>query len=202
MGGSITEVGGILVGHAHDAVRGSGVTALLFLEGAMAVADIRGEAAGTRQMDSLLRPHPVRKIHALVFAGGSAFGLDAASGVVRYLEERNIGFPTPGGIVPIVPTAVVYDLGYGDGAFRPDSVMGYEAACAAASHPPERGSVGAGAGATVGKILGMSRAMKGGFVQGGGARAAGGAPARRRGWHRPGASPTPPGSPARPAAAW
>ena len=132
MGGSITEVGGILVGHAHDAVRGSGVTALLFLEGAMAVADIRGEAAGTRQMDSLLRPHPVRKIHALVFAGGSAFGLDAASGVVRYLEERNIGFPTPGGIVPIVPTAVVYDLGYGDGAFRPDSVMGYEAACAAA----------------------------------------------------------------------
>lgn len=163
MGGSITDVGGILVGHAHDAVRGSGVTVLLFLGGAMAVADIRGEAAGTRQMDSLLRPHPVRKIHALVFAGGSAFGLDAASGVVRYLEERNIGFPTPGGIVPIVPTAVVYDLGYGDGAFRPDPGMGYEAACAATSHPPERGSVGAGAGATVGKILGMSRAMKGGF---------------------------------------
>ena len=96
MGGSITEVAGILVGHAHDAVRGSGVTVLLFPEGAMAVADIRGEAAGTRQMDSLLRPHPVQKIHALVFAGGSAFGLDAASGVVRYLEARNVGFSTPG----------------------------------------------------------------------------------------------------------
>ena len=100
MGGSITEVAGILVGHAHDSVRGSGVTVLLFPGGAMAVADIRGEAAGTRQMDSLLRPHPVQKIHALVFAGGSAFGLDAASGVVRYLEARNIGFSTPGGIVP------------------------------------------------------------------------------------------------------
>ena len=97
------------------------------------------------------------------FAGGSAFGLEAASGVVRYLEARNIGFSTPGGIVPIVPTAVVYDLGYGDSAFRPDSAMGYEAACAASSHPPEQVSVGAGAGATVGKILGISRAMKGGF---------------------------------------
>jgi L-aminopeptidase/D-esterase-like protein len=163
MGGSITEIAGILVGHADDALRGSGVTVLLFPGGAMAVADIRGEASGTCQMDSILRPHPVRKIHALVFAGGSAFGLDAASGVVRYLEERNIGFSTPGGIVPIAPTAVVYDLGYGDSAFRPDSAMGYAAACAASSHPPERGSVGAGAGATVGKILGISRAMKGGF---------------------------------------
>ena len=95
------------------------------------------------------------------FAGGSAFGLEAASGVVRYLEARNIGFSTPGGIVPIVPTAVVYDLGYGDSAFRPDSAMGYEAACAASSHPPEQVSVDAGAGATVGKILGISRAMKG-----------------------------------------
>jgi L-aminopeptidase/D-esterase-like protein len=163
MEGAITDVAGVLVGHAHDAVRGSGVTVLLFPEGAAAAADIRGEAAGTRQMDSLLRPHPVHKIHALVLAGGSAFGLDAASGVVRYLEERHAGFPTPEGIVPIVPTAVLYDLGYGDGTFRPDAAMGYNAACAASPRPPKRGSVGAGAGATVGKVLGISRAMKGGF---------------------------------------
>ena len=163
MAGAITDVAGILVGHAHDAVRGSGVTVLLFPEGATGGADIRGEAAGTRQMDSLLRPHPAQKVDALVFAGGSAFGLDAASGVVRYLEERNIGFTTPGGVVPIVPTAILYDLGYGDAAFRPGAAMGYEAAGTASPSAPRRGSVGAGAGATVGKVLGIRRAMKGGF---------------------------------------
>ncbi len=163
MAGSITEIEGVLVGHAQDEPSGTGVTVLLFPLGAVAGADIRGEAAGTRQMDSLLRPHPAQRVDALVFAGGSAFGLDAATGVVRYLEERGVGFRTPGGNVPIVPTAILYDLGYARGPRRPDAAMGYEAAGTASSLPPRRGSVGAGTGATVGKALGIGRAMKGGF---------------------------------------
>lgn len=163
MSGSITDVAGILAGHEHDLDRGSGVTALLFPRGAAGAADIRGEAAGTRQMDSLLRPHPVRRVHAFVLAGGSAFGLDAGGGVMRLLEERGIGFATPAGVVPIVPTAVIYDLGFGDPSFRPTPEMGYAAAAKASQEPPERGSAGAGAGATVGKIFGVHRAMKGGF---------------------------------------
>ncbi|MEW6720027.1 MAG: P1 family peptidase [Thermodesulfobacteriota bacterium] len=163
MAGAITDIDGILVGHAQDEARVTGVTVLLFPHGATAGADIRGEAAGTRQMDSLVRRHPARRLDALVFAGGSAFGLDAATGVVRYLEERGVGFPTSGGTVPIVPTAILYDLAYARGRRRPDAEMGYRAAAAAASRPPARGSAGAGTGATVGKALGMERAMKGGF---------------------------------------
>jgi L-aminopeptidase/D-esterase-like protein len=163
MPGSITEVEGVLLGHEHDLARGSGVTVLRFPRGAAGAADIRGEAAGTRQMDSLLRPHPAGSVHALVLAGGSAFGLDAAAGVMRYLEEAGVGFPTPGGVVPIVPAAVIYDLGFGDSSFRPTPGMGYEAAAKASPAPPARGSVGAGAGATVGKAFGIGRAMKGGF---------------------------------------
>lgn len=163
MKGSITDVHGVLVGHEHDLERGSGVTVLLLPGGAAGAADIRGEAAGTRQMDSLLRPHPVRRIDAVVLAGGSAFGLDAAAGVMRFLEERGVGFPTTAGRVPIVPTAVIYDLGFGDRTFRPTPEMAYAAAAKASEEPPGRGSVGAGAGATVGKIFGLERAMKGGF---------------------------------------
>ncbi len=163
MAGSITDVAGVLLGHEHDLARGSGITVLLFPRGAAGVADIRGEAAGTRQMDSLLRPHPARRIHGLVLAGGSAFGLDAAAGVMRLLEERGLGFPTPAGMIPIVPTAVIYDLGFGDRTFRPTVEMAYAAAGKASGETPERGSVGAGAGATVGKIFGLARAMKGGF---------------------------------------
>lgn len=163
MGGSITDVAGILLGHEQELGRGSGITVLLFPRGAAGAADIRGEAAGTRQMDSLLRPHPARRIHGLVLAGGSAFGLDAAAGVMRHLEERGVGFPTPAGVVPIVPTAVIYDLGVGDPAFRPTPEMAYLAAGKASGDPPARGCVGAGAGATVGKIFGLGRAMKGGF---------------------------------------
>ncbi|MGZ8446737.1 MAG: P1 family peptidase [Candidatus Deferrimicrobiaceae bacterium] len=163
MGGSITDVPGVLLGHEQDLIRGSGITVLLFPRGAAGAADIRGEAAGTRQMDSLLRPHPSRLIHGLVLAGGSAFGLDAAAGVMRLLEERGVGFPTPAGVVPIVPTAVIYDLGFGDPTFRPTPEMAYTAAKKASGQPPESGSVGAGAGATVGKIFGLNRAMKGGF---------------------------------------
>ncbi|HBX43438.1 MAG TPA: peptidase S58 [Deltaproteobacteria bacterium] len=163
MGGSITDVPGVLVGHEHDLGRGSGITVLLFPRGATGAADIRGEAAGTRQMDSLLRPHPARLIHGLVLAGGSAFGLDSAAGVMRLLEERGIGFPTPAGPVPIVPTMVIYDLGFGDPSFRPTPEMAHAAAGKASPDPPAQGSVGAGAGATVGKIFGLGRAMKGGF---------------------------------------
>lgn len=163
MNGAITDVAGVLLGHEHDLVRGSGVTVLLFPGGAAGAADIRGEAAGTRQMDSLLRPHPAGRFHALVLAGGSAYGLDAASGVMRWLEERGEGFPTPAGVVPIVPSAVIYDLGFGDPAFRPTAGMGYAAAAKATDASPERGSAGAGAGATVGKAFGIGRAMKGGF---------------------------------------
>jgi len=163
MGGSITDVPGVLVGHEHDLGRGSGITVLLFPRGATGAADIRGEAAGTRQMDSLLRPHPARLIHGLVLAGGSAFGLDSAAGVMRLLEEKGVGFPTPAGPVPIVPTVVIYDLGFGDPAFRPTPEMAYAAAGKASPDPPAQGSVGAGAGATVGKIFGLRRAMKGGF---------------------------------------
>jgi L-aminopeptidase/D-esterase-like protein len=163
MPGAITDVAGVLLGHEHDFVRGSGVTVLRFPGGASGVADIRGEAAGTRQMDSLLRPHPAGRMHALVLAGGSAFGLEAAAGVMRFLEKEGEGFPTPAGPVPIVPTAVIYDLGFGDPSFRPTPDMGYAAAAKASSVPPERGSVGAGAGATVGKAMGIGGAMKGGF---------------------------------------
>ncbi len=171
MNGAITDVAGVLLGHEGDPVRGSGVTVLLFPAGAAGAADIRGEAAGTRQMDSLLRPHPAGRAQALVLAGGSAFGLDAAAGVMRWLEERGEGFPTPAGAVPIVPTAVIYDLGFGDPSNRPTAAMGYAAAAKAAGGPPARGSAGAGAGATVGKAFGIGRAMKGGF---GTASAAGG----------------------------
>ena len=163
MPGSITDVAGVLVGHVHDADRGSGVTVLRFPHGASGAADIRGEAAGTRQMDSLLRAHPADRIHAVVFAGGSAFGLDAGGGVLRFLEEAGVGFATPGGVVPIVPVAVIYDLAFGDSSFRPTPEMGYAAASGASGEPPGRGSVGAGAGATVGKAFGIRRAMKGGF---------------------------------------
>ncbi|HEY7586063.1 MAG TPA: P1 family peptidase [Candidatus Deferrimicrobiaceae bacterium] len=176
MPGTITDVAGILLGHEHDFARGSGVTVLRFPQGAVGTADIRGEAAGTRQMDSLLRPHPAGRMHALVLAGGSAYGLDAAAGVMRFLEEAGVGFPTPGGVVPIVPTAVIYDLGFGDPSFRPTPEMGHAAASRASSAPPARGSVGAGAGATVGKAFGIGRAMKGGFgtaSEGGGGSIAG-----------------------------
>jgi len=163
MAGAITDVEGVWVGHADDPVGGTGVTVLLFPLGATGAADVRGEAAGTRQLDSLLHPHPAHRVDALVFAGGSAFGLDAATGVARFLEERSMGFQTPGGVVPIVPSAVLYDLGFGDGGSRPDAAMGYAAARNASAGTPSRGSVGAGSGATVGKALGIRRAMKGGF---------------------------------------
>jgi L-aminopeptidase/D-esterase-like protein len=125
--------------------------------------DQRGGAPGTRETD-LLRPmHLVQKVHAVLLAGGSAFGLDAAAGVMRYLEERNVGFDAQVARVPIVPAAILFDLGMGDPKVRPDAAMGYRACELATGEPPAEGNAGAGMGASVGKILGMGGAMKSGL---------------------------------------
>jgi L-aminopeptidase/D-esterase-like protein len=158
---AITDVPGIKVGHASDFKALTGCTVILCEEGAIGGVDIRGTAAGTRQIDALTLLHLVDKIHAILLAGGSAFGLDAASGVMSYLEERGKGFDVIKTKIPIVPSAVIFDLGIGDYRIRPDQKMGYEA-CLKASKEVEEGSVGVGTGATVGKLFGIDRAMKGG----------------------------------------
>ncbi len=161
-GGSITDVEGIRVGHFTDARRPTGCTVVLYERGAVGGVDVRGSAPGTRETD-LLRPiNLVDRVNAVVLAGGSAFGLDAASGVMRYLDEHGAGFATAGGKVPIVPAAVLYDLTVGDGKIRPTAESGYQACQHAATGPVAEGNVGAGAGATVGKLLG-SHPMKGGI---------------------------------------
>jgi L-aminopeptidase/D-esterase-like protein len=160
---SITDVRGILVGHAQDMSAQTGCTVILCPSGAVAGIDQRGGAPGSRETD-LLRPmHMIQKAHAILLSGGSAFGLDAAGGVMRYLEERKIGFDTGAAIVPIVPSAVIYDLSVGRADIRPDAVMGYQACMNSTTTRPEEGNVGAGTGATVGKILGMQQAMKSGI---------------------------------------
>lgn len=161
--GSITSVPGVRLGHAHDAGALTGCTALLFEKGAVAGVDQRGGAPGTRETD-LLRPmHLVQKVHAVLLTGGSAFGLDAASGVMRWLEEQGIGFNVGVGRVPIVPAAVLFDLALGKADVRPDAAMGYAACCAASTDPPAEGNAGAGMGASVGKVFGMAGAMKAGI---------------------------------------
>lgn len=159
----ITDVEGITVGHATDLVAATGCTVVLCGEGAVAGVDVRGAAPGTRETDLL---HPARmmdRVHAILLAGGSAFGLAAADGVMRFLEERGIGFDTGVARVPIVPAAVLFDLPLGDARVRPDAEMGYRACEAASAGTVEEGSVGAGTGATVGKILGPLSAMKSGI---------------------------------------
>jgi L-aminopeptidase/D-esterase-like protein len=158
---AITDVPGIEVGHASDFKALTGCTVVLFGEGAIGGVDIRGAATGTRQIDALNPIHIVDKIHALLLTGGSSFGLDAAGGVMTYLEERGKGFDVVTTKIPIVPTAVIFDLGIGNFRVRPDHRMGYEA-CLNASKKVEEGSVGVGTGATVGKLFGIDRAMKGG----------------------------------------
>ena len=160
---TITDVPGILVGQAQDLVAMTGCTVILCKKGAVGGVDQRGGAPGTRETD-LLRPmHLVEKIHAVVLAGGSAFGLDAASGVMHWLEEQRIGFLTADIKVPIVSAAVIYDLGVGDSKIRPDAQMGYQACQDASDKPPRLGNFGAGTGATVGKLFGMHQAMKSGI---------------------------------------
>jgi L-aminopeptidase/D-esterase-like protein len=160
---AITDVSGIRVGHADDAEALTGCTVVLCEGGAVGGVDQRGGAPGTRETD-LMRPmHLVEKVHAVLLTGGSAFGLDAASGVMRYLEEKGVGFDTGVAKVPIVPAAVLFDLLIGRSDVRPDAAMGYAACRSASSEAPKEGNAGAGMGATVGKILGPGGAMKSGI---------------------------------------
>jgi L-aminopeptidase/D-esterase-like protein len=154
----ITAVEGIQVGHASDCDACTGCTVILCEGGAVGGVDVRGWASGTRELDAL----GSHQIHGILLAGGSAFGLDAAAGVMRYLEERGIGFDTGMTKVPIVPGAILFDLGMGDSRIRPDAAMGYRACQAAGADRAEEGSVGVGTGATVGKLFGVRHAMKGG----------------------------------------
>lgn len=149
------------IGTLSDPEGGTGLTVLLMPEGALGAAEIRGMGPGTREL-ALLSPFAAPRIHALVISGGSAFGLAACDGVVRFLEEQGVGHPTPFARVPLVAGAVIYDLNIGDPRRRPGPEEGYEAARRARPEPPEEGSVGAGTGATVGKWAGLSHAMKSG----------------------------------------
>jgi len=160
--GNVTDVKGVLAGHATDEKGKTGCTVILFKDGAVAGVDVRGAAPGTRETDLLKPGNTVEKIHAVVLAGGSAFGLDAATGVMRWLEERDIGFDTKVAKVPIVPAAVLFDLAVGDAKARPDAAMGYAACEAATDKELQQGSVGAGTGATVGKLMGPLFQMRGG----------------------------------------
>ena len=168
--GSITDVEGIKVGHSTRTDRPTGCTVLFAEEGATGAVDQRGGAPGTRETDLLNPVNHVEKLNAIVLSGGSAYGLAVADGVMRYLEEKGFGYPVGRGpnnsprVVPIVPAAILMDLGYGgDWKIRPTAENGYQACLAASTKPPEQGSVGAGAGATVGKMAGPGRSMKGGF---------------------------------------
>ncbi|HVN25317.1 MAG TPA: P1 family peptidase [Syntrophorhabdales bacterium] len=158
---SISDVQGILVGHASDYKGCTGCTVVLCEKGAVGGIDIRGGASGTRQVDALAINHVVEEVHAILLCGGSSFGLDAASGVMQFLEEKGIGFDVGVARVPIVPTAVIFDLGFGEYKARPTRESGYEA-CLNASDQVDEGSAGCGVGATVGKLFGIHCAMKGG----------------------------------------
>src|SRR5689334_6785546 len=161
--GAITDVAGVKVGHFTDSRRPTGCTVVLTEEGATGGVDVRGSAPGTRETDLLNPTNLVDKVHAIVLAGGSAFGLASADGVVQYLDQKHIGFATGAGVVPIVPAAILYDLQVGNASVRPGADCGLAAARAATADPVQQGNVGAGAGATVGKLLRPDRAMKGGI---------------------------------------
>ena len=160
--GSITRVAGIEVGHFTDTRRPTGCTVVMAREGAVAGVDVRGAAPGTRETDLLHPSNLVDKVHAIMLAGGSAWGLEAATGAVRWLEERGVGLDVAVGRLPIVPAAGLFDLLVGDMRIRPDAAAGYAACAAASSADPAEGNVGAGAGAVVGKVFGIQHAMKGG----------------------------------------
>ncbi len=160
---AITDVAGIEVGHFTDTRRPTGCTVVMTRGGAVAGVDVRGAAPGTRETDLLSPVNLVDTVHAIMLAGGSAWGLDAASGAMRWLEERGVGFDVRVGRLPIVPAAVLFDLLVGDAAIRPDAAAGYAACAAATTKRPAEGNVGAGTGAAVGKIFGIDRAMKGGI---------------------------------------
>jgi L-aminopeptidase/D-esterase-like protein len=160
----LTSIAGIRVGHCTLTERPTGCTVVLAEKGAIGGVDVRGAAPGTRETDLLNPVNTVERVNAIVLSGGSAFGLDAASGVMRYLEERGIGYPTNVIPVPIVPAAILFDLGVGGNPkIFPTADCGYRAAAAATDGPVAEGNVGAGAGATIGKLAGPGRAMKSGI---------------------------------------
>jgi L-aminopeptidase/D-esterase-like protein len=161
--GAITDVAGIEVGHFTDTRRPTGCTVVIVREGAVAGVDVRGAAPGTRETDLLAPTHLIERVHGVLLAGGSAWGLDAATGVMRWLEEQGVGFPVGPVRLPIVPGAVLFDLMLGDASVRPDAAAGYRACELASAKAPAQGNVGAGTGAVVGKIFGIERAMKGGI---------------------------------------
>jgi L-aminopeptidase/D-esterase-like protein len=158
---AITDVAGVLVGHAQNDAARTGCTVLLFGDGATTGVDVRGGAPGTHETDLLAPTATVQQVHALLFAGGSAFGLAAAAGVMHWLQERKLGFDTGVARIPIVPAAVIFDLAFSGSGAWPNERSGYTA-CAVAEATVAEGSVGAGTGATVGKALGVAQAMKGG----------------------------------------
>ncbi len=159
----IIDIPGIRIGNAQDYNAATGCTVILCEKGAVAGVDVRGGAPGTRETDLLNPMNLVDKVHGVLLAGGSAFGLDAASGIMEYLENLDVGFDTGVAKVPIVTGAVLFDLAVGNGKIRPDKKMGYDACVNAAEGKFSEGSVGAGTGASVGKILGMKNAMKSGL---------------------------------------
>lgn len=154
---------GLSIGHACEPSGRSGLSVLLFDPPALGAASLFGRATSTRQADSLHAKHHVTRLDAFLMTGGSAFGLGASDGLLRFLAERGRGLPTPYGVVPIAPTAALFDLGYAQGAPRPDAALAYEACRNATTAMSAKGSIGAGAGATVGKLFGLARAGKGGF---------------------------------------
>ncbi len=161
--GHIARVQGIRVGHFTDSRRPTGCSVVLCPEGAVAGVDVRGAAPGTRETDLLHPSNLVQQIHAVMLAGGSAWGLDAATGAVRWLEEQGAGLDIGVGKIPLVPAAVLFDVMMGDMRIRPDAAAGYAACTAASNERPLEGSVGAGTGAVIGKVFGLDRAMKGGI---------------------------------------
>jgi len=159
----ITAIPGIEVGHFTDPRRPTGCTAILFRKGAVAGVDVRGAAPGTRDTDLLNPVNTVQQIQAIMLSGGSAYGLETAAGAMRFLEEHGIGFHLGNQVIPIVPAAILYDLSVGDGHIRPDAAAGYAACKAASIAAVPEGSVGAGAGATIGKFFGPRSMMKSGI---------------------------------------
>jgi L-aminopeptidase/D-esterase-like protein len=160
---AITDVSGIKVGHSQDLKAATGCTVIICEQGAVTGVEVRGGAPGTRETDLLKPINLVEKVQAIYLGGGSAFGLDGASGVMKYLEERGIGFDVGLTRVPIVPGAVLFDLAVGDYRIRPNADMGYEACLNASEKEMRQGNIGAGTGATVGKIMGGLRCMKSGI---------------------------------------
>ncbi|GIO06767.1 peptidase S58 [Brevibacillus reuszeri] len=163
MNGTIIDVPGVKVGHAQNEEALTGCSVIMLDQPSVCGVDVRGSAPGTRETDLLDPVNLVNAVHAICLSGGSAYGLDAATGVMQYLEEQGIGLEVGYGVVPIVPAAVLFDLAVGDNRIRPDRAMGFEAAAAASREDCPQGNVGAGTGASVGKLNGFDHAMKSGL---------------------------------------